>query len=189
MIETANAVPLRPNLIERISGGHQDGETLFLKTFGRGLRFLARRHCEHNAEECFKEAVSASVRAIQRGAVSRDEEIPALILKEFKQTVFHFSKRGPGKHAAIPKLLVCDPDKIADLQVRLNVFGPLHREVLVRFYVKGEHISTICRDLKMKPEQLDFLRAAARMALRVGLLRTTPLYKKRLSLCKRNHVP
>jgi hypothetical protein len=179
MIEAQNAVPVRPNvIIEGIRDGHQDGETLLRKTFGRGLRFLARRSCEHNAEECFNAAMSATVRAIQKGAVSSDEEIPTLILKELKRMVFRFSRRGPGQRAAIPELLVCDPDKVADVQLRLNVFGPLHREVLVRFYVKGEHIPTICVDLNMEPEQVDFLRAAARMAVRAGLQFSKVPFKK-----------
>jgi hypothetical protein len=165
------AAPLRNNtsLIQKIIENHPNGEPEFRHRFGGGLRYLAGRDCPSSGDDCFEVTVRASLKAIRQGAVTRDEDVSLLVRRELLKAVAQFPQDAPlTRHTEMSELL-SSPDSISWLEM----FTPLQREVLTRFYLQGQDTAAICRDLPVDGEHVSFIRASAKTALQPHRARTS----------------
>jgi hypothetical protein len=156
------------SLIQEIIENHSNGEAEFRRRFGRGLRYLAERYCPVSGGACFEKTVRASLDAIGQGAVARDEDIAMLIRQELHIAVAQFPRDVPLRSHTPMIESSSTPDSISWLEM----FTPLQRDVLKRFYLKRQDIATICSALPVNAEQINFIRLYARTALKPIIART-----------------
>jgi hypothetical protein len=156
------------SIVEAIA--HRDSESfsIFCQRYERGLRFLIRRHHVSNEDECFSQIVNASFAAVLNGEVSRDVDLAGIIQHNFRRVLLGTSLAIQDTETSNRNL----PETaraMGDLVLKLKMFKSHQFNALFRFYIQKESASSICRDLRLLPEEFDFIRTAAKEATRLSL--------------------
>jgi hypothetical protein len=165
------AIPLSPvSIVEAITRKDSESLAVFCRKYERGLRFLIRRSCLENSDECFAAVVNASIGAVLNGEILCDTELPRLIQAQFRSVLLSAERASMTHHRAAPDSTMPGAAFMArDLARRLKRFEPKEREALSRFYAQEESATSICRGLGLTPEQFNSIRKAGAQAARLTM--------------------
>jgi hypothetical protein len=165
------AIPLAPvSVIEAMARRNSDSLNIFCRKYESGLRYLIRRYRLHNADEFFNAVAKASVEAVLKGEISRDDDLPALIYCNFHRILLNLAETSPAQNGGVFDQSPPQTTSVAsDLELRLNRFKPWQREALFRFYGQQESAFSVCRDLDLTPGQIEFTCKAAKQAARLSI--------------------
>jgi hypothetical protein len=165
------AILLSPvSVVRAIACRDSDSLNVFCHKYERGLRFLIRRYCLHNADELFNAVVKASMVAVVSGEISRDDDLPALIYAKLHCILLTLAEVSPAQNTKIfEEVRPEGANVVSDLILRLNLFKPSQREALFRFYGQQESASSVCRDLALTREHFEFTCKVAKQAARLSI--------------------
>ncbi len=166
-------------LVERIQAGDERGMEDLYKIFSRGVKFYVWRHLgTRDLEDRVHDIFLVVVEAIRKGEL-RD---PARLLA-FVRTVVRRQVAGQIKGIARQRqretaletkaYLAVDPDnpeaqalareKVELMKEVLAEVSPRDREILTRFYLRGESEQQICRVMGLTHNQFRMLKYRAKM--------------------------
>jgi hypothetical protein len=146
---------------------------IFCGRYERGLRFLIRRYRLRNADEFFNAVVKATMDGVLRGEISHDNDLAQLIRTNFHRVLLNLAEVPPAQNTQTSEGTSPDAARIASgIRLRLNLFTPLQREALFRFYAREERAFSVCQDLGLTPEHFRFTCKAARQAARLAIEET-----------------
>jgi RNA polymerase sigma-70 factor, ECF subfamily len=156
-------------IVDLIQQGSPKGEELLYTTFARGLQYLATRHCPAYAEDCVQDTILAVVRQIRAGQLQTPAALPGylnIVLKRSAWTKKVQSERvdaNPEVFSSVlatradqrdnPQQLLERQERVQILKEGLQALKPQEREILTRFYLRGETPESICEQMQITETQ------------------------------------
>jgi RNA polymerase sigma-70 factor (ECF subfamily) len=165
-------------IVEQIRAGDRSGAEALYHLVSRGLRLsLLRQLGAQEADDILHSVMVITIQAVQRGGL-RDPER----LLGFMSTVAHRQVAGyiqsavkdrgdrrvdEGPKAVVdgranPEQQVISEQRILLMRKALSELSPKDREVLMRFYVRGESAEQICREMNWTETQFRLLKSRAK---------------------------
>jgi RNA polymerase sigma factor (sigma-70 family) len=156
-------------IVDLILQGNPKGEELLYTTFARGLRYLATRHCPAYAEDCVHDTILAVIRQIRTGQLQTPAALPGYLNIVLKRTAWNKkvqSERVDANSDVFAGVVATRPDdrnnpqqllemreRVQILREGLAALKPQERELLTRFYLKGEKPEWICEQMQITETQ------------------------------------
>lgn len=156
-------------IVDLIQQGNPQGEELLYNTYARGLRYLATRHCPAYADDCVHDTIMAVIRQIRAGQLQTPAALPGYINIVLKRTAWNKKVQSerintnPEVFSGViatradnrdnPQQLLEAQERAAILREALNELKPQEREILTRFYLKGEKPEFICEQMQITETQ------------------------------------
>ncbi len=184
MSTTANA-PNTSEVCERIvtliMAGDSRGEELLYSTFSRGLRYLAAKHCPEFADDCCHDTILTVTRQIKGGQLKTPAALPGYINIVLKRTAWNkkLESERLGANDEVFTTVVQtrsddrhDPQRMLEIEERAKILReglqslkPQEKEILTRFYLKGERPEVICEEMNLTETQFRLNKSRSKQKL------------------------
>ncbi len=168
-------------IVDLIQKGNPQGEELLYLTFARGLRYLATRHCPAYAEDCVHDTILAVTRQIRAGQLQTPAALPGYLNVVLKRTAWQKkaqSERVEAHSEVFANTVATRPDsqdnaqqllekqeRVRILREGLSALQPPEREILTRFYLKGEKPEWICQQMRLTETQFRLYKSRSKKKL------------------------
>ena|SRR5437868_1965502 len=183
-----------PALIEKIRANDATGMEELYGVFSRGVRFFLWRQIEkQDLEDTVHDTFLTVAEAIRRGEVRDPDRLMGFVWTVVKRQLAAHIERAVNSRNQYVEMNGADRvlDRGADpewkaivsqhrvlAQRLLGEVSGRDREVLVRFYLKEQTQTEICRDMKLTPTQFRLLKSRAKA--RLGTLGRKTLSRRRI---------
>jgi RNA polymerase sigma factor (sigma-70 family) len=164
-----------------ILAGDPQGEELLYATFARGLRFLAAKHCPEYADDCAHDALMTVTRQIRQGQLKTPAALPGYLNIVLKRTAWNKKSEAErlGANEEVFTTVVQtrsddrnNPQRLLEVQERARILRegleslkPQEREILTRFYLKGECPESICEEMNLTETQFRLNKSRSKQKL------------------------
>ena len=168
-------------IVDLIQEGNPQGEELLYTTFARGLRYLATRHCPAYAEDCVQDTILTVIRQIRAGQLQTPAALPGYLNIVLKRTAWNKktqSERVDANPAVFSSVIATRPDaqanpqQVLEMQERVQILReglqtlkPQEREILIRFYLKGEKPEWIRQQMQLTETQFRLYKSRSKKKL------------------------
>ena len=175
------------SIVHLILAGDPKGEELLYSHFVRGLRYLAAKHCPEYAEDCAQDTLITAARQIREGKLQIAAALPGYLTIVVKRTawskktetervgadqkVFTTVMQTRADNGHNPERLLEIKERSAILREGLESLKPQEREILIRFYLKGERPEEICHQMRFTETQFRFNKSRSKSKLEAFTIR------------------
>jgi RNA polymerase sigma factor (sigma-70 family) len=183
--------PSWPNLVERIRAGEPSGMEELYRVFSKGIRFyLCRQLGPQDLDDKVHDIFLIITQSIRNGDLREPERLMGyvrtivrrqvaahinhLVQERRNQTDLEFGMALSDYHPNPERRIIEEQN----LKLAMRVLSSLHqreREVLVRFYLREQSATDICRDMQLTETQFRLIKSRAKA-------RFGELGKRRLAL-------
>ena len=180
-VPTLNTSEACESIVSLILAGDPQGEELLYSTFSRGLRFLAAKHCPEHADDCAHDTILAVTRQIRQGQLKTAAALPGYLNIVLKRTAWNKKLEAErlGANDEVFTTVVQthsddrnNPQRLLELEERAQILReglkslkPQEREILTRFYLKGEQPEEICRKMNLTETQFRLNKSRSKQKL------------------------
>jgi RNA polymerase sigma-70 factor, ECF subfamily len=183
-LSTASAVTTSEaceSIVNLILAGDPRGEELLYSTFSRGLRFLAAKHCPEYADDCAHDAILTVTRQIRQGQLKTPAALPGYLNIVLKRTAWNKKMEAErlGANDEVFTTVVQthsddrnNPQRLLEIQERAQILReglaslkPQEREILTRFYLKGQRPEEICEAMGLTDTQFRLNKSRSKQKL------------------------
>ncbi len=181
-------------LVQKIQTGDQQGMEELYKIFSRGVKFYVWRHLgTRDLDDRIHDIFLLVVEAIRNGDLRDPDKLLAFVRTVVRRQVAGQIKgiaRQRQRETALDTkaYLAVDPDnpeaqamareRVEIMKEVLDGISPRDREILTRFYLRGQSEEQICREMDLTHNQFRMLKYRAKM--RFGEMGKRRLRKRRL---------
>lgn len=168
-------------IVDLILSGDPRGAELLYKRYSKGLSYLAKRHCPRLAEDCMHDTIVAALEQISDGKLESAVALPGYLVVILKRIAWSKTYSHQGRECngeVFEKIVSFRADEGScpnrELEVKRNSelmckglkqLKPREQEILTRFYLHEEDITTIGRAMRLSEQQATMLKYRSKQRL------------------------
>lgn len=180
-VPTLNTSEACESIVSLILAGDAQGEELLYSTFSRGLRFLAAKHCPEYADDCVHDTILTVTKQIRQGQLKTAAALPGYLNIVLKRTAWNKKMESErlGANDEVFTTVVqthsderSNPQRLLEIEERARILReglqslkPQEREILTRFYLKGESPEVICEQMNLTDTQFRLNKSRSKQKL------------------------
>jgi RNA polymerase sigma-70 factor (ECF subfamily) len=169
------------SIVSLILAGDPQGEELLYSTFSRGLRFLAAKHCPEYADDVAHDTILTVTKQIRQGQLKTPAALPGYLNIVLKRTAWNkkLESERLGANDEVFATVVQtrsddrnNPQRLLEIEERARILReglqslkPQEREILTRFYLKGERPEVICEAMNLTDTQFRLNKSRSKQKL------------------------